>query len=88
MVTCAPLNEFPVPPLDSAQDIRGEMLAAMADMGVTVEKHHHEVASGQHELGIKFAPKSFGDRNKFLILVAQRFEIWRTLEFVSHSSFH
>ena len=43
---------FPVPPLDSAQDIRGEMLAAMADMGVVVEKHHHEVASAQHELGI------------------------------------
>jgi glutamine synthetase len=47
---------FPVPPLDSAQDIRGEMLEAMADMGVVVEKHHHEVASAQHELGIKFAP--------------------------------
>ncbi|WMT90602.1 type I glutamate--ammonia ligase [Pelagibacterium sp. H642] len=47
---------FPVPPLDSAQDIRGEMLEALAAMGVTVEKHHHEVASAQHELGIKFAP--------------------------------
>jgi len=47
---------FPVPPLDSAQDIRGEMLQALADMGVTVEKHHHEVASAQHELGIRFAP--------------------------------
>jgi glutamine synthetase len=35
---------FPVPPVDSGQDIRGEMLAAMASMGVTVEKHHHEVA--------------------------------------------
>ncbi|MCG6121183.1 MAG: type I glutamate--ammonia ligase [Microvirga sp.] len=45
---------FPVPPLDSAQDMRGEMLAAMADMGVQVEKHHHEVASAQHELGMKF----------------------------------
>jgi len=45
---------FPVPPLDSGQDMRGEMLAAMADMGVTVEKHHHEVASAQHELGMKF----------------------------------
>jgi len=45
---------FPVPPLDSAQDMRGEMLAAMASMGVTVEKHHHEVASAQHELGTKF----------------------------------
>ena len=45
---------FPVPPVDSGQDIRGEMLAAMAAMGVTVEKHHHEVASAQHELGMKF----------------------------------
>ena len=47
---------FPVPPLDSAQDIRGEMLATMGEMGVLVEKHHHEVASAQHELGIKFQP--------------------------------
>jgi glutamine synthetase len=45
---------FPVPPIDSCQDIRGEMLAMMAKMGVTVEKHHHEVASAQHELGMKF----------------------------------
>jgi len=45
---------FPVPPLDSAQDMRSEMLAAMAEMGVKVEKHHHEVASAQHELGMKF----------------------------------
>ena len=47
---------FPVPPIDSAQDIRSEMLSVMAEMGVTVEKHHHEVASAQHELGIKFGP--------------------------------
>ncbi len=45
---------FPVPPVDSCQDIRGEMLAAMAAMGCKVEKHHHEVASAQHELGLKF----------------------------------
>ena len=45
---------FPVPPQESAQDMRGEMLAAMASMGVKVEKHHHEVASAQHELGMKF----------------------------------
>ena len=45
---------FPINPVDSAQDIRSEMLSAMAEMGVTVEKHHHEVAAAQHELGIKF----------------------------------
>ncbi len=47
---------FPVPPQDSAQDMRGEMLSAMAAMGATPEKHHHEVAAAQHELGLKFGP--------------------------------
>ena len=41
---------FPVPPIDSAQDMRGEYLKALKDMGVKVEKHHHEVAPSQHEL--------------------------------------
>jgi len=45
---------FPVPPIDSAQDLGSDMLMYMAQMGVPVEKHHHEVASAQHELGIKF----------------------------------
>jgi glutamine synthetase len=45
---------FPVPPMDSAQDLRSDMLMYMGQMGVPVEKHHHEVASAQHELGIKF----------------------------------
>ena len=45
---------FPVPPIDSAQDIRSEMLSVMAEMGVAVEKHHHEVGAAQHELGMKF----------------------------------
>ncbi|MEF2550145.1 type I glutamate--ammonia ligase [Aurantimonas sp. A2-1-M11] len=45
---------FPVPPIDSCQDMRSEMLTVMAEMGVAVEKHHHEVAAAQHELGIKF----------------------------------
>ncbi len=47
---------FPVPPIDSCQDIRSEMLSVMSEMGVVVEKHHHEVASAQHELGVKFGP--------------------------------
>ena len=45
---------FPVPPIDSAQDMRSEMLSVMTEMGVTVEKHHHEVGAAQHELGLKF----------------------------------
>ena len=45
---------FPVPPVDSAQDMRGEYLKALKDMGVKVEKHHHEVAPSQHELGMYF----------------------------------
>ena len=45
---------FPVPPVDSEQDLRSEMLAVMEEMGVEVEKHHHEVAPSQHELGMKF----------------------------------
>ena len=45
---------FPVPPVDSAQDMRGEFLRALKDMGIKVEKHHHEVAPSQHELGMYF----------------------------------
>ena len=45
---------FPVPPVDSCQDIRSEMLTALTEMGLTVEKHHHEVGAAQHELGILF----------------------------------
>ena len=53
---CTKGGYFPVPPQVLAQDMRGEMLAAMAQMGAKVEKHHHEVASAQHELGLKFGP--------------------------------
>ncbi|MEH2298173.1 MAG: type I glutamate--ammonia ligase [Nostoc sp.] len=46
---------FPVSPTDSFQDIRTEMLLTMAQLGVPIEKHHHEVATGgQCELGFKF----------------------------------
>ena len=45
---------FPVPPVDSTSDLRATMLSNIGEMGVTVEKHHHEVAPSQHELGMKF----------------------------------
>ena len=45
---------FPVKPTDSAQDIRSEMLSTMKRIGMKVDKHHHEVASPQHELGLIF----------------------------------
>lgn len=46
---------FPVPPVDSAMDIRGEMVSTMMEMGLPMDKHHHEVAAAQHELGTTFS---------------------------------
>ena len=45
---------FPVAPVDSGVDLRGEMVDAMRAMGLKIEKHHHEVAPSQHELGLRF----------------------------------
>jgi len=46
---------FPVPPVDSLQDIRSAMVLAMQEMGVVCEVHHHEVgAMGQCEIGTQF----------------------------------
>ncbi len=45
---------FPVNPTDASHDIRGEMLSTMKRLGMKVDKHHHEVASNQHELGLIF----------------------------------
>ena len=47
---------FPVPPIDSFQDMRSEMCLVLEALGVPVEVHHHEVANaGQMELGTKFS---------------------------------
>jgi glutamine synthetase len=47
---------FPVPPVDSFQDLRSEMCLVLEAMGIPVEVHHHEVASpGQLEIGTKFS---------------------------------
>ena len=46
---------FPVPPVDSLQDVRSAMVLAMQDMDLEVEVHHHEVGTaGQCEIGTKF----------------------------------
>ena len=59
---------FPVNPIDSAQDLRGEMLEVMGQLGMEPEKHHHEVAPGQHELGLKFSD---------LLTMADRMQLYK-----------
>ena len=46
---------FPVPPVDSAFDLRSEISIIMDQVGLNPELHHHEVAPAQHEMGIKFS---------------------------------
>ncbi|MAH88346.1 MAG: type I glutamate--ammonia ligase [Kiloniella sp.] len=45
---------FPVNPIDQSGDIRAEMTSTLIAMGVDMDKHHHEVAPSQHELGMTF----------------------------------
>lgn len=55
---------FPAPPTDSFQDLRSEMVRTLEELGVMVEKHHHEVSTaGQAEIDMRFAPLvEMGDR--------------------------
>ncbi len=47
---------FPVPPVDSLQDVRSAMCLVLEEMGVPVEMHHHEVGTaGQAEIGTRFS---------------------------------
>jgi glutamine synthetase len=47
---------FPVPPVDSFQDMRSEMCLILENLGIPVEVHHHEVAgAGQNEIGTRFS---------------------------------
>ncbi|MFS0736041.1 type I glutamate--ammonia ligase [Sphingomonas sp. 1P06PA] len=59
---------FPVAPVDSAVDIRGEMVSTMLEMGLPMDKHHHEVAAAQHELGLTFGT---------LVTTADRMQIYK-----------
>ena len=59
---------FPVAPVDSAVDIRGEMVSTMLEMGLPCDKHHHEVAAAQHELGMTFGT---------LVETADRMQIYK-----------
>ena len=68
---------FPIPPVDSMQDMRSEMLSVMGDMGVETEKHHHEVAPSQNELGVKFDS---------LVKTADNLQIYKyVIHMVAHS---
>ncbi|MBK9588104.1 MAG: type I glutamate--ammonia ligase [Sphingomonadales bacterium] len=68
---------FPVAPVDSAQDIRGEMVSTMLEMGLPCDKHHHEVAAAQHELGLTFGT---------LVQTADRMQIYKyVVHMVAHA---
>jgi len=68
---------FPVAPVDSAMDIRGEMVSTMLEMGLPMDKHHHEVAAAQHELGLTFGT---------LVQTADRMQIYKyVVHMVAHA---
>jgi len=67
---------FPVAPVDSAVDIRSEMVSTMLEMGLPCDKHHHEVAAAQHELGLTFGT---------LVQTADRMQVYK---YVVHQVAH
>ena len=68
---------FPVNPIDSGQDMRTEMLAVLEELGCEPEKHHHEVAPSQHELGMKFSS---------MTTMADRMQLYKyTVHMVAHA---
>jgi glutamine synthetase len=68
---------FPVPPVDGDSDLRAEMLSTMGEMGLPIEKHHHEVAQSQHELGTRFGT---------LVTMADQMQIYKyCVQNVAHS---
>jgi glutamine synthetase len=68
---------FPVPPVDSHQDIRASMVLILEEMGVPVEVFHHEVANaGQNEIGTKFST------------LTQRADWTQILKYVVHNVAH
>ncbi|WP_339736822.1 type I glutamate--ammonia ligase [uncultured Maricaulis sp.] len=68
---------FPVNPVDTCQDMRTEMLSVLEELGLKPEKHHHEVAPAQHELGMKFDT---------LTTMADRMQMYKyTVKMVAHA---
>ena len=68
---------FPVPPVDSLNDIRAQMCLALEACGVPVEVHHHEVATaGQCEIGTKFST------------LVQRADWTQVLKYIVHNVAH
>src|SRR5215207_1385631 len=68
---------FPVAPVDSAVDIRGEMVSTMLEMGLPCDKHHHEVAAAQHELGLTYGK---------LVETADRMQVYKyVVHMVAHA---
>ena len=48
------MGYFPVPPSDKSQDLRAAMVGTLEAAGIEIELHHHEVATSQHEIDMRF----------------------------------